>query len=1125
MHPDAPTLLRHLHRLAAPTASDAALLTRWSERHDEGAFAELVSRHGPMVLGVCHRILGDVQHAEDVFQATFLVLADKAAVLRRPDALPGFLYNVALRLARKARAAARRQRTCARPETPEPPDRQPHPLDVLSGRELLAQLDAEVARLPRAYRLPVLLCVLQERSIEEAAQQLGWSVGSVRGRLTRGRERLRDRLTRRGLTLSVGAVALLAPVALPEHLRAATVRNLANPVSPAVRTLAAGLAPALTPRAFALGVLLAVAGLAAALTLGTAPRPQAPAAPTPAGRPAQAPERPRLDRHGDPLPPAALARLGTVRFRVGAEVQTLAYAPDGKTLTVASYAGLSFFDTTSGKQVGHFKRTWSHPEVLLAYSPDGKRLAARLMEQIDKRADWVIRVWELPGGAKSRTYPIHTALWLGWSAAGEPLALSLEPGGLRLHELDAGRSRNFDFPDLPKPQLFNYTVFAATPGARRIAVADQGRRVIHLRDTTADRPRRTLEPKGGILISLALSPDGARLVSITREALQMWDVASGKVLYTREAKDRFRVAQFSPDGKWLAVAAGAWAISFWDAETGKERGRTQRDTDYAPHFAFSPDSKTFATLERHGSAAHLWDVPSGRLRSEPVGHTHRPVGFSFTPDGRRVATGAMDGSVHVWDVGTGEPLIHIKRRDWVRNAVFSADGRQIFSAYTGDQVWISDARTGARLHVLKLEDPDRPDSYQSGLSMRLSADGSTLVAFSSYYAKGQAGPRYGETLITGWDPATRKLLFRRRHPGTEFWGVITSDARVLAVPHPSGDELIGRGIGAGPMRLEDLRTGEPLLTIPAPQGQTWPLAFSPDGRLLAAAAPGNPPPKAPAKGGLRVPERTVRVFEVATAAELLSLPLAYQPRVAFSADGRLLAVADSDRSILVWDLARGREQRRITGFDAEVTSLGFSPDGRRLLSGLGDSTVLVWDVGARAPGTEKLGPEGLARAWADLAGADAARAFRARGALASAPEEAVAWLKGRLKRAAPADAERLRQLLAELGSKRFAVRDKAQAALEGIGDLAEGALRRALADSPTLEVRRRLQGLLARLRGPVTRPEVLRSVRAVAVLEDIATPAARGLLAELAAGAPDARLTREAQASLGRLERRPPAPR
>jgi hypothetical protein len=170
----------------------------------------------------------------------------------------------------------------------------------------------------------------------------------------------------------------------------------------------------------------------------------------------------------------------------------------------------------------------------------------------------------------------------------------------------------------------------------------------------------------------------------------------------------------------------------------------------------------------------------------------------------------------------------------------------------------------------------------------------------------------------------------------------------------------------------------------------------------------------------------------------------------------------------------------------------------------------------------KLGPEGVAKAWADLAGADAARAFRARGALASSPEEAVALLKGRLRPARAADAQRLRRLLADLESEQFAVREKAQADLEELGDLAEPALRQALADKPPLEVRRRVQAVLDRLRGPVTHPEALRSLRAAAVLEDVGTPAARQLLAELAAGAPEARLTREAKASLARLARRFP---
>src|SRR3954454_22640835 len=124
MLPHASALLGQLRKPTAPSASDADLLARWRDRRDEAAFADLVARHGPMVLGVCRRVLGDVQHAEDAFQATFLVLARKAADLRRPESLPGFLYSVALRLARKAQRTARRRMVQPHPNTPELAD--PH---------------------------------------------------------------------------------------------------------------------------------------------------------------------------------------------------------------------------------------------------------------------------------------------------------------------------------------------------------------------------------------------------------------------------------------------------------------------------------------------------------------------------------------------------------------------------------------------------------------------------------------------------------------------------------------------------------------------------------------------------------------------------------------------------------------------------------------------------------------------------------------------------------------------------------------------------------------------------------------------------------------------------------------
>jgi hypothetical protein len=267
--------------------------------------------------------------------------------------------------------------------------------------------------------------------------------------------------------------------------------------------------------------------------------------------------------------------------------------------------------------------------------------------------------------------------------------------------------------------------------------------------------------------------------------------------------------------------------------------------------------------------------------------------------------------------------------------------------------------------------------------------------------------------------------------------------------------------------------------------------------------------------------QTCRVGEVLTGREILSWPAADpNARVAFSPDGRLLAVNNTFGEILLWNLARGKEQHRCKGFHAKVTSLAFSPDGRRLVSGLSDSTLLVWEMPTGKDPPIKLASEELARAWNDLAAVDAPRAFQARWTLAAAPEQAMPLLRKHLHRAQAADAQHLRRLLADLESDQFRVREQAQTELAELGDLAEPALRKALEDKPALEERRRVQALLERLRGPVTKPQLLRSMRAVAVLEEIGTPEARRLLEKIVQGAPEARLTREAKASLRRLELR-----
>jgi RNA polymerase sigma factor (sigma-70 family) len=229
--------------------SDGELLRQFCERRDEAAFAALVRRHGPLVLGVCRRVLRDVHAAEDAFQATFLVLARKAAGVGRPERLANWLYGVAYRTALKARARAARR---GQHERQAGAMAVTDPEDARAWRELCAALDEEVSRLPERYRAPLVLCYLQGKTNEDAARQLGWPAGSMSYRLARGRELLRERLANRGLTLAaVPFAALLSREVLTTPVSAA----LAHATVDAALLFAAG-------KLAAGGAVSAAAGLA-----------------------------------------------------------------------------------------------------------------------------------------------------------------------------------------------------------------------------------------------------------------------------------------------------------------------------------------------------------------------------------------------------------------------------------------------------------------------------------------------------------------------------------------------------------------------------------------------------------------------------------------------------------------------------------------------------------------------------------------------------------------------------------------------------------------------------------------------------------------------------------------------
>jgi RNA polymerase sigma factor (sigma-70 family) len=285
--------------------TDRNLLERFGTQHDERAFEALLARHGPLVLGVCRRVLTDAHDADDAFQATFLVLVRKASSLGNCKSLASWLYTVAYHIALKARAGAARRRELEKRSAAMSPT---EAADDGVWRFLRPVLDEELGQLPEKYRAPIVLCYLRGKTNEEAAQELGWTKGTVSGRLARARELLRGRLSRRGITLStagLGAILVEQQAnALPLELGRSTLKSamlvakggsLTAVVSAPVAILVEGTVSKLSHAKLRLAVaaLLACCGLlAAALTLYVATRPPPEAVTTITDNPAPGAPRP-----------------------------------------------------------------------------------------------------------------------------------------------------------------------------------------------------------------------------------------------------------------------------------------------------------------------------------------------------------------------------------------------------------------------------------------------------------------------------------------------------------------------------------------------------------------------------------------------------------------------------------------------------------------------------------------------------------------------------------------------------------------------------------------------------------------------------------------------------------------